>query len=151
MEDKHTYKVNLKWDDERKGTMEAPGIDQKIEVVTPPEFDKGIAGHWSPEHLYTSSVLSCFMTTFLAIAEYSNLTFSDFACAAEGVMEKVDKRFLMTEINLNATLKIGDQTKVDKAERILHKAETACLISNSIKTKVHLATDILVEESTKPV
>lgn len=142
MEDKHSYKVSLKWEEGRKGIMEAPGLDQKISVVTPPEFDKGIAGFWSPEHLYTASVLSCFMTTFLAIAEYSKLEFDDFDCTADGIMEKVEKRFLMTEINLNATLKISDPDKKEKAERILEKSEAACLISNSIKTKVNLKTTV---------
>ncbi|NEN22269.1 OsmC family protein [Cryomorpha ignava] len=143
MEDKHSYKVSLKWDEGRKGIMEAPGLEQKITVVTPPEFDNGIAGFWSPEHLYTASVLSCFMTTFLAIAEYSKLEFQDFDCTADGIMEKVEKRFQMTEVNLKATLKISDPDKKDKAERILEKSEAACLISNSIKTKVNLESTIV--------
>lgn len=143
MEEKHTYPVSLKWDSGRIGIMEAPGLDQKIQVATPPEFDKGVPGIWSPEHLYTASVLSCFMTTFLAIAEYSKLDFEDFDCTADGIMSKEDKRFLMTEINLKARLKITDPEKKDRAERILQKSESACLISNSIKTKVNLETTIL--------
>lgn len=142
MEDRHVYQVSLKWDEGRRGIMEASGLAQKIEVVTPPEFDKGIAGFWSPEHLYTASVLSCFMTTFLAIAEYSKLEFEEFDCTAEGVIEKVEKRFQMTEINLKAKLKISDPDKKEKAERILVKSEAACLISNSIKTKVNLETQV---------
>src|SRR5690554_2766278 len=143
MEETHTYPVSLKWDAGREGIMEAPGLDQKIQVATPPEFDKGVPGIWSPEHLYTASVLSCFMTTFLAIAEYSKLDFEDFDCIADGIMSKEDKRFLMTEINLKARLKITDPEKKDRAERILQKSESACLISNSIKTKVNLETTIL--------
>ena len=143
MEDKHSYKVSLKWDEGRKGIMKAPGLEQKITVVTPPEFDNGIPGFWSPEHLYTASVLSCFMTTFLAIAEYSKLEFSDFDCTADGILEKVEKKFQMTEINLKATLRISDPDKVEKAERILEKSEAACLISNSIKSKVNLETTIV--------
>lgn len=142
MVEKHTYPVSLKWDAGRIGIMEASGLDLKIQVATPPEFEKGVAGIWSPEHLYTASVLSCFMTTFLAIAEYSKLDFEDFDCTADGIMSKVDKRFLMTEINLKARLKISDPDKKDKAERVLQKSESACLISNSIKTKVTLETQI---------
>ncbi len=143
MEDRHVYQVSLKWDEGRKGILEAPEISQKIEVVTPPEFDNGIPGFWSPEHLFTSSVLSCFMTTFLAIADYSKLEFEDFSCTAEGVLEKIEKRFLITEINLKAKLKISDPEKKEKAERILVKSDAACLISNSIKTKVNLQTRIV--------
>lgn len=142
--DKHSYHVSLKWEDGRKGTVSSPELPVKIEVATPPEFDKGVLGIWSPEHLYTAAVLSCFMTTFLAIAEYSKLEYKSFECNAEGVLDKVDGKFLMTEVNLNAKLKINDISKKDKAERVLQKSEAACLISNSIKTKVNLISDITV-------
>lgn len=140
--DRHSYNISLKWEEGRKGIMESPELPTKIEVATPPEFEKGIPGIWSPEHLYTTSVLSCFMTTFLAIAEYSKLEFKTFNCDAEGILDKVDGKFLMTEINLNAKLKINDINNKEKAERILHKSEAACLISNSIKTTVNLNCDI---------
>jgi peroxiredoxin-like protein len=140
--DRHSYNLSLKWKEGRKGIMESPELPTKIEVATPPEFEKGIPGIWSPEHLFTASVLSCFMTTFLAIAEYSKLEFEDFDCDAEGILDKVDGKFLMTEINLTAKLKISDISKKDKAERVLHKSEAACLISNSIKTTVNLTCEI---------
>lgn len=142
--DKHTYNVSLKWEEGRKGVVSSPELPVKIEVATPPEFDKGVLGIWSPEHLYTAAVLSCFMTTFLAIAEYSKLEFETFDCDAEGILDKVGGKFLMTEVNLNAKLKINDISKKDKAERVLQKSEAACLISNSIKTKVNLISDITV-------
>jgi organic hydroperoxide reductase OsmC/OhrA len=84
------------------------------------------------------------MTTFLAISEYSKLEFIDFDCSAKGILEKVDGKFLMTEIILKPILKISDAAQKDKAERILHKSETACLISNSIKTKVELEPEIII-------
>lgn len=136
--EKHTYNLALTWKEGRIGEMTSPELPTKIEVATPPEFDKGVPGIWSPEHLYTASVLSCFMTTFLAIAEYSKLEFSSFDCGAVGVLEKVDGKFLMTEITLSPVLKINDETKIDRALRILEKSEKACLISNSIKTEVKL-------------
>lgn len=138
------YNVSLKWNEGRKGTISSPELTTKIEVATPPEFEKGIAGIWSPEHLFTASVLSCFMTTFLAVAEYSKLEFKDFDCSAEGILEKVEGKFLMTEITLKPILKISDATQKEKAERILHKSEAACLISNSIKTKVELVPEIII-------
>ena len=82
------------------------------------------------------------MTTFLAIAEYSKLEYEDFSCTADGILEKVDGKFLMTEITLKAKVKISDDSKKEKADRIMDKSEAACLISNSIKTKVHLEKEI---------
>ncbi|CAG0976876.1 MAG: OsmC family peroxiredoxin [Bacteroidetes bacterium] len=140
--DKHTYNVSLKWEEGRKGIVSSPELPSKIEVATPPEFEKGIPGIWSPEHLFTASILSCFMTTFLAIAEYSKFEFKDFSCSAQGTLEKVEGKFLMTEIILKPVLVVADITQKEKAERILQKSETACLISNSIKTRVHLETEI---------
>ncbi|MBP9186565.1 MAG: OsmC family protein [Bacteroidia bacterium] len=140
--DKHSYQVALNWKAGRQGIISSDVLTTKIDVATPPEFDKGVPGIWSPEHLFTAAVLSCFMTTFLAIAEYSKLDFENFDCNAEGILDKVDGKFLMTEINLNATLKINDISKAERAERILHKSEENCLISNSIKTKVNLTCKI---------
>jgi peroxiredoxin-like protein len=140
--DRHSYNISLKWDEGRKGIMESPELPTKIEVATPPEFEKGIPGIWSPEHLFTASVLSCFMTTFLAIAEYSKLEYESFDCDAEGILDKVDGKFLMTEVNLTAKVKINDISKKEKAERVLNKSEAACLISNSIKTTVNLISEI---------
>lgn len=140
--DKHSYKLSLNWKEGRKGIISSDILPTKIEVATPPEFDKGVPGIWSPEHLFTAAALSCFMTTFLAIAEFSKLEFEDFDCDAEGILEKVDGKFLMTEINHRAKLKINDILKSERAERILQKSEAACLISNSIKTKVNLNCEI---------
>jgi organic hydroperoxide reductase OsmC/OhrA len=60
----------------------------------------------------------------------------------KGFLDKVDGKFMMTEINLTAKLKIDDLSKASKAERVLQKSEAACLISNSIKTQVNLTCEI---------
>lgn len=142
--EKHSYNLSLEWTGDRKGILSSTEFPSTIEVVTPPEFDKGIAGHWSPEHLFTASVLSCFMTTFLAIAEYSKLEFVKFECKAEGILESVEGKFLMTEIILKPKVYIKNQEEIEKTERILHKSEKACLISNSIITNVVLDFEVWV-------
>ena len=84
------------------------------------------------------------MTTFLAIAENSKLEFESFSCKSKGKLEQVDGKFLMTEVILEPVVTIIDEKDRDKAERILVKAEAACLISNSIKSKITMAPDIQV-------
>lgn len=132
----HVYNVNLWWNNDRKGTLSSPELPISIEVATPPEFDKGMPNIWSPEHLYTAAVVSCFMTTFLAIAEYSKFDFISFKCDSEGILEKIEGKYLMTKIILKPELVISNQGKIENAQRILEKSERACLISNSIKTEV---------------
>ena len=140
----HYYNVNLKWLEDRKGEINSPELDQTIEVATPPQFTKGIENIWSPEHLLTAAVNSCYMTTFLAIAENSRLDYSAFDCNAKGKLEQVEGKFLMTEMILEPILVIKNEGDREKAERILQKSEAACLISNSIKSKVILSTTIIL-------
>lgn len=140
--DSHFYQVDITWNQDRKGMMCSPEIKNTtdscgcIEVATPPQFAKGIPGIWSPEHLFTAAVSSCLMTTFLAIAENSGLEFKAFSCGSKGKLEKVEGKFLMTEVLLSPVVAIQREEDRAKALRILEKSEAACLISNSIKAKV---------------
>ena len=144
----HFYHVDVNWVADRKGVICSPELSKAsgvcIDVATPPEFPKGIEGIWSPEHLLTAAVNSCYMTTFLAIAENSRLDYSAFDCNAKGKLEQVEGKFLMTEMILEPILVINNEADREKAERILQKSEAACLISNSIKSKVILSTTIIL-------
>lgn len=140
----HIYNVNLNWVADRIGEVSSPELLVQIDVATPPQFPNGVEGVWSPEHFFTAAVNSCFMTTFLAVAENSKLEFTDFKCFAEGKLEKQEGKYLMTEIVLSPELTIVNESDKEKAERILIKSESACLISNSIKSKVTLVTKIHV-------
>jgi peroxiredoxin-like protein len=140
----HQYKVDLRWLSDRKGIISSPELDTEIEVATPPQFPKGMDNIWSPEHFFTAAVVSCFMTTFLAVAENSKLAFTDFSCASEGKLEQIEGKYLMTEVILRPSLKLVDEADREKAERILQKSEKACLITNSIKAVVTLETTVTV-------
>lgn len=141
----HTYRVGLTWKNGRIGELSSPELDSTLEVATPPNFKSGVEGIWSPEHLYTAAASSCLMTTFLAIAENSRLEFTMLDINADGVLEQVDGKFLMTEIDLYPKLVISNEKDREKAERILQKSEQACLISNSMNAKIVLHPTILVE------
>ncbi|MBS1917708.1 MAG: OsmC family protein [Bacteroidetes bacterium] len=145
MENTHFYEVNVSWEQGRKGLMSSPVLNEHIEVATPPEFSNGIPGIWSPEHLLVAAVNSCLMTTFLAIAENSKFNFSDFQCHANGKLEKVDNKYMISEIVLHPVVTIREESEKEKAERILQKAEAACLISNSVKSKVVMQPEIKIK------
>lgn len=141
----HYYQVDLNWISDRKGALSSPDLTQTFEVATPPQFPKGMEGIWSPEHLLTAAVNSCFMTTFLAIAENSKLEFKSFHCTTKGKLEQVEGKYLMTEMIVQPVLGILREEDKERAERILHKSEAACLISNSINAKRSLEVKIHVE------
>lgn len=147
----HYYNVDINWNTERKGIMCSPELNKDagscIEVATPPEFPKGIPGIWSPEHLFTAAVSSCLMTTFLSIAENSKLTFTSFSCKSKGKLEQMDGKFMMTEITLEPIVTITDEKDRERAERVLLKSEAACLISNSVKSKIIMFSTIKITKS----
>ena len=147
--DTHYYNVDINWENTRKGIICSPELNKEkgvcIEVATPPEFPKGIAGIWSPEHLLVASVSACLMTTFLAIAESSTLEFKSFSCQAKGKMETVEEHLIISEILLKPIVVIHNEDFRNKATRILKKAESMCLISNSIKSQILMEITVLVE------
>ncbi len=147
MGQEHYYEVNVQWKNDRKGLMSSPVLPDSIEVATPPEFPKGMEGIWSPEHLLVAAANSCLMTTFLAIAENSRLEFVDFSSKAVGKLEVVDGKYMISEIALTPTLIIRDETQKEKAERVLNKSEAACLISNSLKSKIIFNINIVITNS----
>ncbi len=139
--EKHSYHVNIAWSADRRGMLCSPELMRSdnrncIEVATPPEFPKGIPGIWSPEHLFTAAVASCFMTTFLAIAENSQLLFSHFDCASEGILDEVEGKPELTEIILKPLVAIPDEKYRERTLRILQKAEAGCLISHAVRIKI---------------
>lgn len=145
METEHYYEVEVNWESGQKGTISSPVLKDTVEVATPPEFANGIEGVWSPEHLFVSAVSSCFMTTFLAIAENSKLDFKSLKIKSAGKLEKVDGKFMMSEVMLKPVLTIPAETDPEKAERILHKSDRACLISNSVRSNIILEPEVIVK------
>ncbi|MGZ0017343.1 OsmC family protein [Yeosuana sp. AK3] len=150
--EKHVYNVDIAWKQDRKGIMCSPELKKDasnemncIEVATPPEFEKGMPNIWSPEHLFTAAVSSCLMTTFLAISEYSKFEFISFKCHSKGILDKVDGKFVMTEVQLFPEVFISDENQRERALKILEKSEKACLISNSITSKVIMESTITVQ------
>ena len=138
----YTYEVDLNWKGGRKGLVSSNVLENAIDVATPPEFPGGVAGIWSPEHLLVAAVNSCLMTTFLAIADNSKLRFLYFECHAKGKLEKLNGKYMISEILLQPVLTITDAADNDKAEKVLRKSEAACLISNSVKATIKIRAEI---------
>jgi peroxiredoxin-like protein len=143
MDNIYHYQVKVNWESRRKGVMSSPVLRGNIEVATPPEFPEGIAGIWSPEHLLIAAVNSCLMTTFLAIAENSKFDFINFESSADGKLEKVDGKYMISEVVLSPVLTITHDSDKEKAIRILQRSEAACLISNSVKSKIIFKPEII--------
>lgn len=144
MDEEHHYTVEITGNGSKTGMLGSSDPVPDLAVAAPIQFG-GPGGMWSPEHLFIASVTACLMTTFRTIAEASRLDIVDYSDSATGKLEKdEDRLYRITEITLRPTVVISDPEKVDRAKRLLDKAEHACLISRSINTTVEVIPEILV-------
>ncbi len=142
--DEHLYNVRVTWKEGKVGELSSEELDEKVKIATPPQFPGGVEGIWSPEHLFTAAVSSCFMTSFTAIAEYSKFEFESLDVESAGVMSKEDGKFVMSKVILKPLLSIRDESQIKKAHRLLEKAEQICLISRSIKSEIEFHPEVEV-------
>lgn len=139
MAKEHFYEVNLRWKEGRTGILSSPVLNDTITCATPPEFTGGIPGIWSPEHLYAAAISSCYMSTFVAIAENFKLSFEDFSCKTTCKLELIEGKFLITEALIEPVIVLNDpEINNDKALRVLEKSKAACLVTNSMNTTSRL-------------
>ena len=83
----------------------------------------------------------------LRLLGFSSFRIQFSSCPAEGILDKKEGKFAMTEIVLRPVVTISNEEDREKAEKIMIKAERACLISNSITSEIHLETEVLIAEN----
>jgi peroxiredoxin-like protein len=145
MAERHEYEIIGRWSGGRDGTLESHTLNHVLEFSAPPEFH-GHAGIWTPEHMLVGAVASCFINTFAAISEFSKFAFVSLRLEAKGVLEKGEGGYRFTEIFLYPELTITRPEDRERAQRLLEKAERACLITRSLSSKVTTTPTITVSE-----
>jgi len=133
----HKYEVLAKATRVRSGVVGSDLIAEPIVFSAPPEFS-GEPRVWTPEHFFVASVVSCFVSTFSGMADLSKFSFISLEVEAEGTLERDATGWKFTEIKLRPLLKISQEKDSERGNRLLEKAETACLIARSIAAKVTL-------------
>ena len=134
------YKTYIKWEKEKRGILSSSNKPD-IEVATPPEF-RGHSGVWTPEELFVASVNTCIMTTFLYYAEKERLKFLSYESSAEGILEKVEREFIFSEIVVTPKILVSSKNEVERVKDLINLSEKNCLISNSLKSKVSVKPEI---------
>jgi organic hydroperoxide reductase OsmC/OhrA len=137
------YETRLKWKGGRDGLLTS-GDKPPIEVSVPPEF-KGRPGLWTPEVLLVASVNICVMTTFLYYAEKKKIEFLSYESSARGLLERVEDKFMFSTIEVKPQILVASEDDVEKAQSLLELSEKNCFISNSLKSRVILKTEIRID------
>lgn len=137
----HHYLVSASAETQGNVALKAAELPQLVSA--PPAEFGGPGDQWSPEHLLVASVADCFILTFRAVARASKLEWKTLKSSAEGILDRVDRVTRFTGFTVNATLTVPAGTDLDKARRLLEKAEASCLITNSLNAETHLEIEIV--------
>ena len=139
------YETEVEWKKDKEGQIGSSGLPG-VSVGAPPEF-KGREGLWSPEQLFVASLNTCYMLTFLAIAENSKVSLVSFYSTARGKLEKVAGKYQIIEILVKPRVVLASANDLDRIPRILEKAKENCFVSNSIKSAVKLESETFHQQT----
>jgi len=123
-------------------TVESEG---KPSLITgPPKEFGGTGDEWSPEDLLVAAVVDCYILSFKAISKASRFEWESIRCNATGTLDKVEGVPQFSGFKISVNLVIGSDADLPKADRLLHKAEQICLITNSLKADSELDIQVTV-------
>lgn len=139
----HHYTVKATAQQEGSVAVEASNLPV-IKSEPPVEFG-GPGDQWSPETLFMAAIADCLILSFRAIARASKLDWRELTCDAEGTLDRVDGVTRFTHVVLRAVLRVPAGVDVERAQRLLDKAEQTCLVTNSLSTECRLEARVQVE------
>ena len=136
----HRYVVNAAMRPVGDVPLSAEGV-RIIESAPPKEFD-GPGNQWSPEGLLTAAVADCFVLGFRAIAAASKFPWLSLESRTEGTLDRIDGKMRFTRFDTHAKLLVPAGADIERAKKMLEKAESACLVSNSLSSERHLTVEV---------
>jgi organic hydroperoxide reductase OsmC/OhrA len=137
----HHYVVNAAVRPDGDVPLSAEGV-RIIESAPPKEFD-GPGNQWSPEGLLTAAVADCFVLSFRAIAAASKFAWTSLESRTKGTLDRIDGKMRFTRFDTHAKLHVAAGVDVERAKKLLEKAEMACLVANSLSSERHLTVEVI--------
>jgi organic hydroperoxide reductase OsmC/OhrA len=156
MSKEHHYKTTIQWTG-NKGTGTSGyrnyershiiAVDHKpiIEGSSDPAF-RGDKTKHNPEDLFLSSLSSCHMLWYLHFCSEEGIIVVDYQDTATGIMtETPNGSGHFTQIVLHPTVTVTEESMVEKARELHHKANQFCFIANSVNFPVQHIPTVLVK------
>lgn len=138
----HNYHVSASTTTE--GDVVLSGTDLPAIASQPPAEFGGPGDRWSPESLLMAAIADCFSLSFRAIAQASKIPFNHLDVDVQGVLNKVERKMLFTDVQIKASLQVPEGVDADRAERLLVMAEQTCLVTNSLNVECHLESSVSI-------
>lgn len=142
-EEPKLFPVKLVWTGGKSGNLTVEG---KVAIMTGvPSGGPEEAILHSPEDLFVASATMCYMNGFVEFTRKMRIDFKSFECDAVGTLEKVDRSFEVTKIDMKARVAIGSEDIRKKIDRALELAAKYCFIGNSMKCPISHDVTVIVE------
>lgn len=136
----HIYTVNASVRTVGDVPLSMDGV-RIIESAPPKEFD-GPGNQWSPEGLLTAAVADCLALNFRAIAAASKFAWTSLELTTKGTLDRVEGKMRFTRFETHAKLHVAEGTDVERAKKLLERAELTCLVANSLNSERHLTVEV---------
>ena len=91
----------------------------------------------NPEDLLVTAISSCHMLSFLYVCALEGIVVTSYIDSATGIMlENENGGGQFREVTLNPAVTVAENSMIDKANELHHKAHEICYIANSVNFKV---------------
>jgi len=135
------FPVKLEWIGGKSGNLTVEG---KADIKTGGALgDPGFKYH-SPEDLFVASATVCYMNGFVNFCEKMRISFKSFECDSVGKLEKVDRSYEITQIEMRARVVIDSEDLRQKIDRALELAAKYCFVGNSMKCPISHSIEVIV-------
>lgn len=147
MEHEHHYKLTAVWNgNDGTGTSNVRKYDRShtVTISGKPELHLttdnpavGDKAKLNPEDLLVTAISSCHMLSYLYVCALEGIVIMDYVDHATGIMiEKKTGGGSFKEVTLNPVCKVADESMIEKAIELHHKAHEVCYIANSVNFEV---------------
>lgn len=147
MNKEHSYNITIDWTGNRgEGTQSYTGYDRSHSLLienkenvlcsSDPAF-RGDKTKHNPEEFLVASLSSCHMLWYLHLCADAGVIVEEYSDNASGKMiETTDTGGHFTEVTLNPSIVVSEQSMVEKAMELHDKAHHLCFIANSVNFPV---------------
>ncbi len=139
----YTYHTTVSWKGEHWGHL-ACGNGAEMDFTAPPDAH-GHPGVMTPEDAFVAAANTCIMMMVLGACERFKIPLLAYECDAEGTkVIELDRTELFTQVTLHPKIRVRECDE-SRIQRAIQSASKYSLVANSIKSKVMIEPEIIVE------
>ena len=156
MAHEHKYQLTAVWTGNKgDGTKNIRTYDRShtVSIEGKPELylttdnpSVGDKSKLNPEDLLVTAISSCHMLSYLYVCALEGVVITSYIDNATGIMvEQASGSGSFKEVTLNPIFYVADESMVEKAIELHHKAHKICYIANSVNFEVTCNPTCIVE------